>query len=441
MRIYDIIYKKRNALGLSSDEIKYAVASYTKGDIPDYQMAAFLMAVFIRGMSDTELADLTAAMTESGEVMDLSSIEAPKIDKHSTGGVGDGISLALAPLVASFGVVVPMMSGRGLGHTGGTLDKLESIPGFRVDISAGDFKKQLEKIGLAIIGQTEKVAPADKKIYALRDVTATVDSIPLIAASIMSKKLAEGADGLLLDVKTGSGAFMKTLEDSKKLAEVMVAIGRKSSKNMRAVISDMSQPLGKAVGNSLEIEQTVAILKGGGPEDFRSLVVELAARMIMMAGKYDTLDTARDAAGKNLDSGAALEKFAQMVEAQGGDADVAEHPEKVLPRSKFAEDIKIQEGGFISEIKTDEVGICSLELGAGRVSKEDKIDYAAGIILHKKVGDKVAPQEALATFSYNKARSPIEQIKKKFLECFKVSPTPPRKIEGQKPGMIHDEIK
>lgn len=436
MRIYDIIYKKRNNLELSADEIKYIVESYTKGDVPDYQMAAFLMAVFIRGMDDTELAELTAAMTESGEIMDLSDIKSPKIDKHSTGGVGDGISLALAPLAASFGVVVPMMSGRGLGHTGGTLDKLESIPGFRVDLSAGDFKKQLDKIGVAIIGQTEKVAPADKKIYALRDVTATVDSIPLIAASIMSKKLAEGADGLLLDVKTGSGAFMKTLEDSKKLAEVMVAIGRKSGKTMRAMITDMSQPLGNAVGNSLEIEQTVSVLKGRGPEDFSSLVVELAARMIVMAGVFDKIEAARAAAAKNLLSGAALAKFAAMVEAQGGDPEVAAFPDKILPRSKFAEDIKIPVGGYISEIKTDDVGICSLELGAGRTGKEDKIDYSAGIVLHKKVGDKISSDEAIATFSYNKARAPISEIKKKFVECFKVSQTPP-----QKPRMIHDEIK
>jgi len=443
MKMYDIIYKKRNSGALDSDEINFVVEGYTKGEIPDYQMAAFLMAVFIRGMNDEELATLTTAMTNSGEVMDLSDIKGPKIDKHSTGGVGDGISLALAPLVASCGVIVPMMSGRGLGHTGGTLDKLESIPGFRVDLSASEFKKQLEKIGAAIIGQTEKVAPADKKIYALRDVTATVDSIPLIAASIMSKKLAEGADGLLLDVKTGSGAFMKSFEDSKKLAEVMVAIGRGAGKKMRAVISDMNQPLGKAVGNALEIEQTIETLKGKGPADFKSLVIELAARMLLIAEVENDLTVARTQVANKLSSGAALKKFAQMIEAQGGDPEVVEEPSKVLPRAKFAEDIKSHQEGFISEIKTDEIGMCSLSLGAGRASKEDKIDYSAGIVIHKKVGDRVSNNDPLlATFYYNKipgGAATLDEIKKRFLQCFVISQTPPSAVKNS--GTIYDEIK
>jgi len=441
MRMYDIIYKKRNSVALSADEINFVVGAYTKGEIPDYQMAAFLMAVFIRGMDESELAVLTRAMTNSGEVMDLSDIKGPKIDKHSTGGVGDGISLALAPLAASCGVIVPMMSGRGLGHTGGTLDKLESIPGFRVDLSANEFKKQLEKIGVAIIGQTEKVAPADKKIYALRDVTATVDSIPLIAASIMSKKLAEGADGLILDVKTGSGAFMKTFEDSKKLAEVMVSIGRESGKKMRAVISDMNQPLGRAVGNSLEIEQTIDVLKGKGPEDFRFLVTELAARMVVMADIEKNPEDARALAMEKLSSGDALRVFAEMVKAQGGDPDVVQNPQKVLPRAKFAEDIKPPRDGYITAVKTDEIGMCSLELGAGRASKEDKIDYSAGIILHKKIGDRVSSSsgEPLATFYYNKLRTPdlLEETKKRFTGCFEISDSPPQ----SKLRMIYDEIK
>lgn len=424
MRVYDIIYKKRNSLELTSDEIKFIISSYTKGEIPDYQMAAFLMAVFIRGLSEKELAVLTTSMTESGEVMDLSEITAPKIDKHSTGGVGDGISLALAPLVASSGIVVPMMSGRGLGHTGGTLDKLESIPGFKVDLSADEFKKQLKEIGVAIIGQTEKVAPADKKIYALRDVTATVDSIPLIAASIMSKKLAEGCDGLVLDVKTGSGAFMKTFAQARELASVMVSIGKNSGKKMWAIISDMNQPLGNAIGNSLEIEQTIEVLKGKGPSDFKNLLIEIAARMLILGGIENNLEKAKSLAIKNINSGAALEKFSQMVTAQGGKAILAEKPKQTLPQSKFAEDIKSSDSGYITAIQTDAVGMCSLELGAGRFKKEDTIDYSAGIVLHKKIGDKTSKNEVLATFYYNKPRIPLDNIKEKFLRCFSFSDRP-----------------
>ncbi len=436
MRVYDIIYKKRNSEELRADEIKFMISSYTKGDIPDYQMAAFLMAVFIRGMSDKELALLTTAMTDSGDVMDLSDIKGVKIDKHSTGGVGDGISLALAPLVASFGVIVPMMSGRGLGHTGGTLDKLESIPGFNVNLSASDFRAQLKKIGVAIIGQTEKVAPADKKIYALRDVTATVDSIPLIAASIMSKKLAEGCDGLLLDVKTGSGAFMKSLEDSKLIAKVMVSIGKNSGKKMWAIISDMNQPLGRAIGNSLEIKQTVDILKGGGPDDFKNLLLEIAARMLILADIEQDIEKAKSSVAKNIKSGAALKKFSEMVECQGGKPSVADTPHKLLPQSKFAEDIKSEKNGCISAIQTDTIGMCALELGAGRMKKEDVIDYSAGIILNKKIGDKVSKGDVLATFYYNKPRMHLGEIKEKFLNAFSITAVSPAKMK-----MIYDEIK
>ncbi len=436
MRVYDLIYKKRNAEQLSDQEINFIISEYTKGGIPDYQMAAFLMAVFIRGMSPKELSALTKAMTESGEIMDLSEIGAPKIDKHSTGGVGDGISLALAPLVASFGVVVPMMSGRGLGHTGGTLDKLESISGFKVDLSYEEFKKQLKEIGVAIIGQTEKVAPADKKIYALRDVTATVDSIPLIAASIMSKKLAEGCDGLLLDVKTGSGAFMKTHEDSKSLAEVMVSIGKNSGKKMWAIISDMNQPLGRAVGNSLEIEQSINVLKGEGPDDFVALLIETAARMLLLAGSYSELAQSREAVKKHIKSGAALKKLAEMVQSQGGDPKVTEKPEEFLPQSKFAEDIKAGQNGYIKSIQTDNIGICSLELGGGRSKKEDKIDYSAGILLHKKAGEKTSADDVIATFYYNKPKTALEEIKKKFIESYAFASEPPKKVK-----LIHDEIK
>ncbi|MFC1501558.1 thymidine phosphorylase, partial [Elusimicrobiota bacterium] len=339
MQITDIIYKKRNSQKLSNEEIKFAVSSYTAGKIPDYQMSALLMAIFIKGMDDEEISSLTESMARSGEVFDLSTVRGIKIDKHSTGGVGDGTSLVIAPLVASVGIVVPMMSGRSLGHTGGTLDKLESIPGFNVNLSEKQYLNQLTKIGVAMIGQTDNIAPADRKIYSLRDSTSTVDSIPLISASIMSKKIAEGCDGLVLDVKLGSGAFMNKMKDAENLSKQMVRIGKSFNKKMLALITDMNQPLGSVVGNSLEIKQCIDVLNGGGPEDFVELCIELAGRMVVMSGKEKKIGNAKKVLKANLQNGKALMKFKEIINAQNGDAGVAENPEKILPKAD--EEIKV----------------------------------------------------------------------------------------------------
>lgn len=435
MQIYDIICKKRNGHKLSEEEIKHAVAGYTAGTIHDYQMSALLMAMYLKGMDKKETLALTEAMIESGDTADLSDIPGIKVDKHSTGGVGDGTSLVLAPLVASCGVVVPMMSGRGLGHTGGTLDKLESIPGFNVNLPEIEFKRILGKIGVAMIGQTEKICPADKKLYALRDVTATVDCISLISASIMSKKIAEGMDALILDVKTGSGAFMKSHEDAELLAKTMLDIGKGAGKKMRALITDMNQPLGNAVGNSLEMLQSIDVLKGGGPEDFVELTIELGARMLMLAGIEKDADKAKNVLHRNLSNGKALEKFKELVELQGGDERVTEIPEKLLYVSADRQEIPAPQSGYVQKINTSEIGMASVLLGAGRTAKEELIDYGAGIMIHKKIGDKVEKGEPVAELYFGANAKRNEAIIK-VLSAYTIGASKPKKTK-----LIYKELK
>ncbi len=401
MTPYEIIYKKREGGQLSSEEIGWFVAEYTAGRIPDYQAAALLMAIFLKGMDFAETTALAMAMMNSGRVFDLSDIPGIKVDKHSTGGVGDKVSIILAPLVAAAGVPVPMVSGRGLGHTGGTLDKLESIPGFRTGLSFDEFHRILARTGLAMMGQTADMAPADKKLYALRDVTATVDCIPLIAASIMSKKLAEGSDGLVLDVKTGSGAFMQNLEDSKKLAETMVAIGRGLGRRMRAVITDMNQPLGRKVGNALEIEECVKCLKGSGPEDLMAVTYRLGAEMLVMGERASDLDSGERILRQAISSGQGLEKFREMVLAQGGNPKVADEPQKVLAQARHALELKADRGGYINSMDAREIGITGVGLGCGRLRMEDAVDPAVGFIFHCRIGDWVAEGDTLVTVLAN----------------------------------------
>lgn len=397
MTPYEIIYKKRNGGQLGKDEIGWFVSEYTAGRIPDYQAAALLMAVFLKGMDFEETTALALAMMNSGRVFDLSDIPGIKVDKHSTGGVGDKVSIILAPLAAAAGVPVPMVSGRGLGHTGGTLDKLESIPGFRTDLTFKEFHSILARTGLAMMGQTSDMAPADKKLYALRDVTATVDCIPLIAASIMSKKLAEGADGLVLDVKTGSGAFMPRLEDSEKLAETMAAIGRGLGRRMRAVITDMNQPLGRKVGNALEIEECVECLRGGGPEDLMAVTYRLGAEMLVMGERARDLEAGERVLRQIVSSGQGLEKFREMVSAQGGDPRVADDPGKTLAQAKYTMEVRAMSSGYISSMDTREIGMAGVGLGCGRLRMEDAVDPAAGFTFHCRLGDRVAEGDSLAT--------------------------------------------
>ncbi len=400
MRPLDLIRKKRDDGELSPDEIQFLVQAYTKDEIPDYQMAAWLMAVLIRGMTGPELSALTAAMLHSGEVLDLSDIPGPKIDKHSTGGVGDKTSLIIAPVVAAAGVTVPMISGRGLGHTGGTLDKLQSIPGFNINLSLSEFRRVLRACGCGLIGQTAEIAPADKKLYALRDVTATVESPNLICASIMSKKLAEGIDGLVLDVKTGSGAFMKTEKDSVHLAELMVETGERMGKKMVALITDMDQPLGLKVGNALEVEECIEVMLGGGPADLREVSVELAAWMFYLAGKTQGVDQGRKLASELIDNRSALKKFREIITQQAGDPGVIDDL-RHLPQAQHQSPLLSSSSGFVASIQCEQVGIASLVLGGGREKKEDVIDPAVGLVLNKKVGDPVRAGEPLCTIHYN----------------------------------------
>jgi pyrimidine-nucleoside phosphorylase len=400
LRPLEVIAKKRDGQELSAVEIEYFVQEYTRGEIPDYQASAWLMAVILRGMTRVETAALTNAMLLSGETLDLSEFSAAKVDKHSTGGVGDKTSLVLAPLVATAGIIVPMISGRGLGHTGGTLDKLEAIPGFNVNLSVDQFRHVLGECGCAMIGQTAEIAPADRKLYALRDVTATVESPYLICASIMSKKLAEGVDALVLDVKTGSGAFMKREEDAAFLAELMVETGRLVGKQVVALITDMDQPLGTHVGNSLEVIEVLEVLGGGGPDDLRELCLELAGWMLYLGEAAKTPQQGRAEAAKLIESRAALEKFRQMIELQGGDARVVDDPSR-LPRSKYCADITCLSDGFVAEIDCQAVGVASVILGGGRNKKEDSVDPAVGIIVHHKLGDSVLKGDPLCTIHYN----------------------------------------
>jgi pyrimidine-nucleoside phosphorylase len=399
-RAIDVIRKKRDGVELSQAEIEGLVDAYTKGDIPDYQVSAWLMAVVLKGMTRPETAALTDAMLHSGEVLDLSSLPAKKVDKHSTGGVGDKTSLVLAPLVAAAGIAVPMISGRGLGHTGGTLDKLEAIPGFNVNLSVAEFRRVLEVCGCAMIGQTAEIAPADRKLYALRDVTGTVESPYLICASIMSKKLAEGIDALVLDVKTGSGAFMKSEKDAVFLAELMVETGERMGKQMVALITDMDQPLGNMIGNALEVVEVVEVLRGAGPDDLRELCLETAAWMLYLGGASGSVAEGKQQSAKLIASGGALEKFRQMVELQGGDTRVIDDAKR-LPQASHTMQVSSTRAGYISSMQCEHIGTACVILGGGRERKEDSVDPSVGIVLHKKVGDRVANGEPLATIYYN----------------------------------------
>ena len=400
MRAVDIIQRKRDGEGLSREEVAFFVDGYTRGRIPDYQASAFAMAVFFRGMTSAETVALTESMMRTGEVLDLSDLPGPRVDKHSTGGVGDKTSLILAPLAAAAGAYVPMISGRGLGHTGGTLDKLESIPGFRVGLSLKEFRETLRKCGLGLIGQTPEIAPADRKLYALRDVTATVESLPLIASSIMSKKMAEGIDALILDVKTGDGAFMKKFEDSKALAEAMVRIGRGMGKKVSALITDMEQPLGRTVGNALEVKESVETLQGHGPKDLESLSLELAAWMLHLGGIAPGLDAARTRVRDALASGAGLRKFQEVIGLQGGDPRVCDDTSR-LPQARETVELRSEAEGRVAGIACRTVGRAAMLLGAGRETVDSRIDPAVGVVLHKKVGDPVREGESLMTLHVN----------------------------------------
>jgi pyrimidine-nucleoside phosphorylase len=399
-RAIDVIRKKRDGIELSSAEIEELVRAYTQGEIPDYQVSAWLMAVVLKGMTRPETAALTDAMLHSGEVLDLSSLPVKKVDKHSTGGVGDKTSLVLAPLAAAAGIAVPMISGRGLGHTGGTLDKLEAIPGFNVNLHVAEFRRVLEVCGCAMIGQTAEIAPADRKLYALRDVTGTVESPYLICASIMSKKLAEGIDALVLDVKTGSGAFMKSESDAVFLAELMVETGERMGKQMVALITDMDQPLGNMIGNALEVVEVVEVLRGDGPDDLRELCIELGGWMLHLGGVCPTVADGKRQSAKLISSGKALEKFREMVELQGGDARVIDDATR-LPQARHILQVTSAKAGYLASIQCEQVGSACVILGGGRERKEDSVDPAVGIVLHKKVGDRVAAGEPLATIYYN----------------------------------------
>jgi pyrimidine-nucleoside phosphorylase len=422
-RAIDVIRKKRDGVELSRDEIESLVNGYTRDDIPDYQISAWLMAVVLRGMTRAETAALTDAMLRSGEVLDLSSLPSKKVDKHSTGGVGDKTSLVLAPLAAAAGVAVPMISGRGLGHTGGTLDKLEAIPGFNVNLPVSEFRRVLETCGCAMIGQTAEIAPADRKLYAMRDVTGTVESPYLICASIMSKKLAEGIDALVLDVKTGSGAFMKSEKDAIFLAELMVETGERMGKQAVALITDMDQPLGNMIGNALEVVEVVDVLRGEGPADLRLLCIELAGWMLYMGGVSDTVAGGKKQSEKLIASGKALDKFRQMVELQGGDPRTIDDPIK-LPQANSTVTIASPRNGYLASMQCEEIGTACVILGGGRERKEDSVDPTVGIVLHKKVGDVVSRGEALATIHYN-AEARAASARQLLEKSYQIQDSPP----------------
>jgi pyrimidine-nucleoside phosphorylase len=427
----DIIEKKRDGKELTKAEINFVVTGYTKDEIPDYQVSALAMSIFFNDMTNEEIANLTLAMAESGEMIDLSAIKGIKVDKHSTGGVGDTTTIVLAPLVAAVGVPVAKMSGRGLGHTGGTIDKLEAIPGFNVEISNEEFIEFVNRDQVAVIGQSGDLAPADKKLYALRDVTGTVDSIPLIASSIMSKKIAAGADAIVLDVTTGDGAFMKNEKDAERLARTMVQIGKLANRQTMAIISDMSQPLGLAIGNSLEIKEAIDALNGQGPEDLMEMVYVLGSQMVVLAKKAETLEEARKMLEEAIQSGAAIEKFKVMVRNQGGDASVIDHPEK-LPQAKYVIDLPAKKSGVVSEMVADQLGIAAMILGAGRRTKEDQIDFSVGLMLRKKVADSVVEGETLVTIYANSPN--VEDVKAKIYESITIAET------ADEPVLIHQII-
>ena len=431
MRMIDIIEKKRDGKSLTREEIEFFVNGYTRGEVPDYQASSLAMAIFFQDMNDEERAALTMSMVNSGERIDLSDINGIKVDKHSTGGVGDTTTLVLAPLVAAVGVPVAKMSGRGLGHTGGTIDKLESVKGFNVEISEKDFIKLVNDNQVAVIGQSGNLTPADKKLYALRDVTGTVNSIPLIASSIMSKKIAAGADAIVLDVKTGSGAFMKTLDDAEALAHAMVRIGNNVGRNTMAIISDMSQPLGNAVGNALELKEAIATLKGNGPKDLTELVLTLGSQMVVLAEQAASLDEARQMLVDAIKTGKALNKFKTFLSNQGGDDSIVDSPEK-LPSAKYQVEFKAKKDGFITEIIANEIGVASMMLGAGRQTKEDVIDLGVGIVLNKKVGEHVEKGENILTIHTNTKK--IDDILNKLDNSITID------SKGEAPTLIHKII-
>lgn len=431
MRMVDIIEKKRDGQELTTAEINFFIEGYTKGEIPDYQASALAMAIYFQDMNDRERADLTRAMVESGDTIDLSAIDGVKVDKHSTGGVGDTTTLVLAPLVASLGVPVAKMSGRGLGHTGGTIDKLESIAGFHVELTREQFIDLVNRDKVAVIGQSGNLTPADKKLYALRDVTGTVNSIPLIASSIMSKKIAAGADAIVLDVKTGDGAFMKTQEDAEELAHAMVRIGNHVGRKTIAIISDMSQPLGFAIGNALEVKEAIETLQGKGPKDLTELVLTLGSQMVILAGKAKTSEEAKEMLLDAIHSGKALAKFKEFLANQGGDASIVDDLTK-LPQAKYKIELPAKQSGYISRMVADEIGVASMILGAGRATKEDVIDLAVGLVLHKKVGDKVEEGESILTIYSN--RENVEDVKQKLYDNIFIADT------ATAPTLIHTII-
>lgn len=431
MRMVDLIEKKRDGNELSKEEIEYIVTNYTNGKIPDYQVSALLMAIFYQDMTNEEITNLTLAIANSGDVIDLSSLEGIKVDKHSTGGVGDTTTLILAPLVASVGVTVAKMSGRGLGYTGGTLDKLEAIPGFQIELSDEEFVRIVNESKVAVIGQSGNLAPADKKLYALRDVTATVDSLPLIASSIMSKKIAAGADAIVLDVTTGDGAFMKNIEDARRLAKTMTSIGKLANRETVAVISDMSEPLGEAIGNSLEVVEAIETLQGNGPEDLVEMCYALGSQMVVLASKAKTTDEARMLLQEALESGKALAKFKEMIQNQGGDPAIVEHPERILT-ARYTMELPAKQSGVVSKIVANELGIAAMMLGAGRKTKEEDIDHAVGLKLHKKIGDTVTKGESLLTiYSNDEEITSVIELLYKNIEIGE---------SAMKPTLIHDII-
>ena len=433
MRAVDIIKKKRDGGILTSEEIDFFIRGLTRGEIPDYQATALLMAIYFNDMTEDETYCLTSSMMNSGDVLDLSDIPGIKVDKHSTGGVGDKLSLTIAPLVASAGVSMPMIAGRGLGHTGGTVDKLESIPNFRTDLSLREFKETVKKIKLSIIGQTSEIAPADKKLYALRDVTATVESIPLIVSSIMSKKLAEGIDGLVMDVKTGNGAFMKEFEDALELSEGIVKIGKKMGENVVALITDMNQPLGYAVGNSLEVIEAIEFLKGEGSDDIKNLTLKIGAWMLKMGGITEDIEDGIKILQEKLNSGEGLEKFRELIKCQNGNPEVTEDY-NLFPKAKIIKDVKSIESGYVQKIETDKIGISACILGAGRLKADSPIDYSAGLILRKKIGDYVEKGDPLITIHTNKKEA-ISEAESMITSSYFIGVNPPIK-----PPLIHKVI-
>ena len=426
MRMYDIILKKRANLPLTDKEIRFVIDGYVKGEIPDYQVSALLMTIVFNGMNARELGTLTLAMAQSGNMVDLSNIDGITVDKHSTGGVGDKTTLIIAPLVAACGGKVAKMSGRGLGHTGGTIDKMESIPNLKVSLEKDAFINQVNKIGLAVIGQSEGLAPADKKLYALRDVTGTVDSIPLIASSVMSKKLASGAQAILLDVKVGSGAFMKNIEDARELAKAMVDIGKENGRSVKAILTDMDRPLGHAIGNALEIREVIDTLKGHGPEDLTHECIIMAAHMLVLSHICD-YETALSRVQEALDSGAALERLRMMIDAQGGDSRVIDD-ESLLAIGKFTYDVTAPQDGYITYMNTEQCGIASVMLGAGRTVKDGPIDYSAGIVMHKKTGDAVRMGERIATL-YASDESLFTNAAQTYLAAITIGNTAPKVVD------------